>query len=143
MSSSRTDVSGIAVVGKRTGDGAAALAAFVEARGLSGATWYPPRDVDELDAAVRAGTVQTVVFAHLADMLRAGWDDRLTPQAWRAAGVAVLFADAAEPAPADPLSLLDAWSAWRKRQRRRQAVAGVILSVAALAAAFLVVRCGG
>jgi hypothetical protein len=112
----------------------------LRAHGVTDAAWYAPSDVDDLDRAVRAGEVGRVVFPTLPDFLAVLWDEALTVDAWQAPGVAIEFAEPeSRVAAAHVSAILARWGHWRRRRRRQRAVAGLILSVLAVAAAWVLV----
>lgn len=126
----------IAIIALRDDD--SALRDYLTAQGLHGAPVYPPTAADNVDAAVTAGAVTHVVFADLPVYLHVLWDGRVDPGAWQRAGVQIDFAES--PAPADLVRQLpEAWQRWRVAARRRAIVAGVLLSIIAIAAAFTLV----
>lgn len=128
----------MAVVCDRHGDDAAAVAAFLQARDAATARWYAPRNLDEVDKAVRAGGVRQVVFARLDDVLEGMWDEEIMLEHWLAAGVRIELVESPEPtAHAQVQVVFESWHRWRRRHRRRQLVAGVTLSIVAMAAAFV------
>lgn len=133
-------VAPVAVVCDNRGGAADDLRDYLQAAGLSEARWYAPRDVDELDAAVRAGAVRQVVFPALADLLEPIWNREIDFEAWLAAGTAIRFAHPPANDPAAYAGALHAsWQRWERARRRRQTVAAVVLSLLALAAAFVLV----
>lgn len=135
--SDRTQTSSIAVVCGRDSEHAAAVAGLLESLGVSQAGWHLPRAVDDVDRAVRDGHVREVVFARRADLLDAVWSRRIAFDQWRAAGVRVQLADQPEQGAIESLiPVIDSWYRWQRSQRRRQWLAGVLLSLAALVAAF-------
>lgn len=115
-----------------------AVRGYVAARGLAAARWYPLRDIDDVERAILASRVRRVVFASPQDLLTAAWNRTINPTHWSPPGVQIDFADS--PPAAANLDVRDAlacWQLWDRARRRRQAIAGVILSVVVLAAAFL------
>ena len=124
----------IAVVCDRNGDAASAVQAYLQSPNIADAAWFGPRDLDDLDRAVRDGRVRRVIFPRLADMLEGLWNEEIDAAAWLAAGVQIDLADC--PAGACPPTLLKSWQRWRTARRGRRAIAGLVLSVIALAAAF-------
>lgn len=115
----------------------ARVSEHLDRRSESGAEWYSIRDLDEVDRAVREGRLQQVVFDSLDQLLAGLWNGEIDAHAWLSAGVQIEFT---APATLDPPSLsrvlLANWQAGARRQRRRRVVAGVVLSLIAMAAAF-------
>jgi hypothetical protein len=130
----------VAVVGDRQSPHAARVQAYLQANGVSDATWYAPRNVDDVEQALRAGEVQRVVFPQTADFLELLWDELLTPEVWQTPGLRVEFAgpDGAL-LPEQIAGILETWGTWRRRRRRQRAVAGLLLSALAIAAAWILV----
>ena len=128
----------MAVVCDRHGNDATAVAAFLQARDAATARWYAPRELDEVDKAVRAGRVRQVVFARLDDVLEGMWDEDISLEHWLAAGVRIELVESPEPAAHTHVQVVfESWQRWRHRHRRRRLVAGVVLSIVAMAAAFV------
>jgi hypothetical protein len=129
-----------AVVCDPRGGGAGAIRRFLQDRGLSDAQWYAPRDLNDVDRAVREGRVRCVVFPGLSDVLEGLWNEEIAADAWLAIGVRIEVAAApASDAVAGLPEVFAIWQRWRRARRRRQAVAGVVLSLVVLAAAFVLV----
>jgi len=103
---------------------------------LAEAEWFAPLDVDHVDEAVGAGRVGWVVFANLSSLLDAIWDEEIQFDRWLSAGTTVSFMDS-PGAESTAGVVFESWRKWNRRHRRRQVTAGVMLSAAALAAAFL------
>ncbi len=114
----------------------AALGRYLEQRGLRELPQFAPEDDDELDAAVRDGRYDRVVFADLDALLTAMFKGDIRLGRWMELGVRIELAEDPEDAN---------WSAfvrqaqaslarWRRGQRRRQIVACAILSAIALLA---------
>jgi hypothetical protein len=133
-----TQAEQVAVVCERGGDDAAQVERHLQAMGLPDAKWYAPRDIADLDQAVRAGQVGRVVFPTAADFLNALWSGSLSVAAWRTRGAQVGIAASAEGWTAAHLAkLVECWDQAQQRQRRARAVAGLLLSALAIAAAFV------
>lgn len=115
----------------------AAMETYLRARQLTEARWYPRRDLDEVDRAIRSGDVQQVVFPKVSDLLDGFWTGEIAFDQWLAAGAKVEFVESpGQNISADIKTIFASWEQWRRPHRRRQIVAGIILSIVALAAAF-------
>ena len=104
------------------------------------------RDRDHLDEYVAAGA-RCIRFRCRADLLESLWRDEIDVAAWLRAGVCVEFlaeGQAAATSERDDAAwiseIVASWAAHRRRQRRARTIAGVILSIVALAAAYLALR---
>lgn len=112
---------------------------YLRNQGLSDAAWYLPRDVDELDKALCANEVRRVVFPSLDEFATALWEEPLSLESWRAPDVCVEFAQSSgSTEAARAAALIASWERHQARHRRAQALAGALLSAAAVAAAFIV-----
>ena len=130
---------GVVVICDRKSPSAAPVEAYLHDHNLPHATWYAPRDGDDADRVLRTGAAQHVVFATTADLLATVWSEAIALDAWLAAGITVTFAEPTPLASPEALaSLAQSWHRWHHRQRRRQIIGGLLLSLAALAAAFAV-----
>jgi hypothetical protein len=127
----------LVVVCDRDGPAAEALRGYLQAHGLTDARWLGPRDIDEAEAVLRCDDAARVVMPGLDTLVVALWSDRVDVAVWRAAHARVTFLADSAAVEFLPL-LLDSWHAWRQRRRRARAVAGFILSLLAIAAAFAV-----
>ena len=128
---------GVAVVCNRSDETAATIERYLQATRSGAARWFAPRDVDEVDAALRAGTVRRIIFPHLSAFLEALWNEPLTLDVWLTPETRVELAESSGPDdPARLRALVAAWQQTSRRQRRARAIAGLVLSVVALAAAF-------
>lgn len=130
------------VVCEKDGEHAAKMREYLAADGLDAAKWLAPRDVDDVDEAVRKGEIRRVVFTDLGALLDAMWDEEIQFGEWLSAGVEVSFVDTPTEGPIAPdtsiaAAVFESWRSWRGYQRRRRVVAGLILSVVALLAGLL------
>lgn len=117
------------------------VARTILAGDVAAVRWFSPRDVDEVDAAARRGELRRVLFLQLDDLLEAVWQGEIDLIAWRARGVHVTYAEPRDGGAPDFVTVLaDNWQRWEARHRRRQIVAGLVLSAIAIAAAFLLNR---
>lgn len=140
----RTQSAKVVVACDPQGSDAALVAAYLRDAGVADAAWYARRDAAELDKAVRAGGVQRVVFPTLAELLLLLSEEVLTVEAWQASGVCIGFARPAQAlSPTEAADILARWLEHRRRRRRQRAVAGLVLSVAALAVACAVLLLAG
>jgi hypothetical protein len=136
--SDRPAATSVALVCNPQSERAPQVEQYLRTHDLGAVTRYAFRDVDHLEQAVRAGTVQRIVFPETADFLGLLWDDLLTPGTWQAPGLCIEFARAEDAlTPAQIADVLTAWEAWHRARRRRRAIAGLILSVLAIAAAWI------
>ena len=127
----------VAVVCEHGGKDRAAMETYLRTHQVTEAHWYARRDLDEVNQAVRSGNVQRVVFPKVSDLLDGLWTCEITFDQWLAAGTRVEFVESPEQNTAAHVKTIFAsWEQWRRLHRRRQVVAGIILSIVALAAAF-------
>lgn len=126
-----------AVIGSRDDAHASNICALLDAHGAPATKWYRPYDADDVSAAIRKGTVARVVFPSLEILLDVLWLERANLRDWQAAGVPINVAGPTTENVVDvAIAAQQSWQRWRAAHRRRQVVAGVLLSVVALAAAF-------
>jgi hypothetical protein len=98
---------------------------------------FEAKDDDELNQEARAGRFDVIVFPDLDALLGAIWKEDADLSAWEAAGVRL---ELAVPPPGDHWrnvvrAVSDSHARWRRASRTREILAGVILSILALAAA--------
>lgn len=136
----RSDSAGtVAAVCDRKGPRATEMQAYLAARGLT-ARWHAPRDLDDVDTAVGAGRLGHVVFLGWSDLLDGIWSGEVTYANWLSAGVKVDFVDApADTRDACLAAVSQAWDRYRRTQRRRHTIAGLVLSIIAIAVAFAII----
>jgi len=135
--SEATDTQSIAVIVDDSST-VAAMQDYLEANGIADARRYALRDIDDVERAIRAGHVKRVVLARLPGFLRAVWERRIDPDAWRNAEVELTFVEETESVnAATAYNLADSWLVWDAYRRRRRTIAGIILSTIATGAAFL------
>ena len=115
---------------------ATTVRAYLAQRGWEQARWFAARDVDEADDLVRGGSVCAVVFPAAGDALRALWDRTADLDGWSKRGVRIELVDSPSAPDAALTDVVAQWAAWRHRTRRRQVIAGVILSLVAIGATF-------
>lgn len=123
------DSTGVVVVGDERRDGASV-------GGLSVRRWVAVRDVDEV--AHVADPRAEVVFVRLADLVAGICAGQLDGARWQDLRVRVLDA-----AGTDVAALLRDLAGWQRHRRRGRVVAGIVLSAAALVAAWVLVGLGG
>ncbi len=99
---------------------------------------FLPKDDDELNAALCAGKYERAVFGDLDALMSAVWKGQAEWDRWKAAGVQIELIQPPVEAPTAWPAVVEAvyrsLAGWRARQRRRQIIAGFILSVLAIAA---------
>jgi len=130
-----------AVLCENQGATAQSMRAYLASRNPAQTRWYDPLDLDDLDEAVREGRIHRVVFPELSTLLTGIWNGRITFERWLSGDVRLDFAS---PPAAEPESLtrliFESWQCWRRQHRRRQAIAGAILSAIVVVAVFLSIR---
>ena len=127
----------VAVVGDEGGPNTAAVEQLLRRWNECTVRWYPRRDLDAVDAAVRDDHVRCVVFADVNDLLEEVWEGEIEIDRWLAGGVRVEFADELlADTSAHVETIVQCWRRWQGARRRRRVVAGAVLSVIALAVAF-------
>jgi hypothetical protein len=114
------------------------LREYLRARGLEGARIYAPEQFDDVVAAIRNGSIRAVVFADATELGDCLWRDNIDPAAWLLPDVRVEFARPPGNADAVSRAIAGSWSRWNRARRRCQALAGLIVSAIALAAAWLI-----
>ena len=97
---------------------------------------YALRDLDDLGRAIRAGQVDRVEFPTEVMLLASLWDGVLTAEDLRVVKVELAPPAGGAGVAVSLAGLLTAWEAWSRRRRRQRTVAGLILSLVALAAAW-------
>jgi hypothetical protein len=151
----------VAAVYDKHGPDAADMDAFLVSNGVT-VERYAFRDLDDLDTDVCEGRVGRVIFARAEDLLAGVFNNEIKLGEWMAVGVRLDFLKESEqerteignkkPVPSVKSSSTKdtgivpwlactaaAWERHRVGYRRRQIVAGAILGLIAVAAAFLVV----
>ena len=135
---SQRQVGDVVAVGDQDGKDAAVMEAFLRAQGATEAPWYLPSDLNDVDRAVCEGRVRRVVFDSLSTLLEGVWNGDIEFSRWLATGTQVDFAEPpGQSTCAHVQAVFESWEQWQRRRRRRQVTAGVILSVVALVAAFV------
>ncbi len=127
---------GTAIVCEPSAVGDARLQGWLAQRGLVDSHCFAPRDVNDLERAIDAGRIATIIFPTAADFLSLLWSEEIDLACWRRAGLRIEFAS--ERGPADhawAAEILGRWEAHLTRLRRRRTIAGLILSAIAIAAA--------
>lgn len=116
----------------------ARIESHLAAQGAGEVTWFSLQELHELDRAVRRGKIERVVCAEVADLLQGIWDEEIELDAWPPhVGIEPLVAQEGRDLVE---SLRRNWFSWRIRHRRRQALAGAVLSALVLAASFCLVQ---
>lgn len=140
MTQTAEPVPTIGVICDRGSPDASRMEAFLGTQGLSG-RWYARHDLDDADRDVIAGRLHTVVFLRWQDLLEGIFNGEVSFGRWQDTKVDLRFV---EPAGTDDLARLaavsQAWTAHQRQRRRRRTVSGIILSLIALAAAFITVQ---
>lgn len=132
MSEAKTAAVTGAVCG--TGAGRAAVETHLAQWGIEQVKWYTPGELHDLDRDVRRGRVVRVVFGGLPDLLEGIWEEEIELGEWPEQ-VAIEFVK--PPGERAVQLTAESWQQWRRGHRRRQALAGGIVSALVLAAAFV------
>jgi hypothetical protein len=128
------------VVCDRQGPDAPLVEAYLRAKGLS-AQWYALHDLDDADRDVIAGRLGTVVFVRWQNLLEGIWNGEVSFDRWVKSGVDLRFVESpGENGSACLETVSRAWAAQKRARRRRQTVSGIILSIIAIAAAFITIQ---
>jgi hypothetical protein len=138
MTRSATELATIAVVRDRHGADAGTIEKRL-AREACTARWCLPRDLDLIDRDVRERRVSRVIFGQCGDLLAGIWNGDVSFGEWRDTGVQVEFVESpGEDSAALLATVAHAWTRYCRAQRRRRLIAGVILSLIAVGAAFAI-----
>jgi len=134
----------VAVLCENQGATATSVRAYLDSCNLAQARWYDPLDLDDLDQAVHEGRIRRVVFPQWSTLLTGIWNGRITFEHWLSNGVRLDFVS---PPAAEPESftraIFESWQCWQRRHRRRQAIAGAILSAIIVLTVFLFITWPG
>jgi len=108
---------------------------FIDDRRRYDVTEFQEKDDDELNAKVCEGRFEIVVYPDLESLFLAVWKGDADLAAWKKAGVELYLAHSpVEPWRPFVEQMYESLVRWRNGERRRQIIAGTILSAAALAA---------
>jgi len=119
----------VAVVCENQGGTAASVRVYLDSRNLAQTRWYDPLDLDDLDEAVREGRIRHVVFPRLSTLLTGIWNGRIAFEHWLSGDVRLDFVTPPAAAPESLTRMIfESWRGWQRRHRRRQAIAGALLS---------------
>jgi len=134
----------IAVLCANQGTTAQSVRAYLDSRNLTQTRWYDPLDLDDLDEAVREGRIHRVVFPELSTLLTGIWNGRITFERWLSGDVRLDFVSTPAAGPEALARLIfESWQGWQRRHRRRQAIAGAILSAIIVMVVFLYIATTG
>ena len=133
----------VAVLCENQGATAQTMRGYLESQNLAHTHWYDPLNLDDLDEAVCRRRIRRVVFPQLSTLLAGIWNGRITFEHWLSSGVRLDFVS---PPAAEPVTLtrliFESWQCWHRRHRRRQSIAGAVLSAIMVATAFLSLSIG-
>ena len=120
----------------------AVVRAFLVGRKLEAARWYAEGQVDDLAREVEAGRIDRVVFLDPQTALEGVWNEQTDLLGWISKyGVRIDCAVDSESAETGRLQTVVAtWQVWRGRRKRQNAVAGILLSLIAVGAAFVLLN---
>lgn len=127
-----------------TGVARADVDRFLAGQELKATKLYSTFKLDDVNTAVVEGRITRVVFSSYGAAMRGIWEGDVDFVRWQERGVAVDFVDSAPANAREQLGhMAREWTEWVSARRRRNAIAGAILSVFLLSAAFLIVAiCG-
>ncbi len=112
------------------------LEQYLKDNGLTDAARFLPKDQDDLDVQICAGDFDRVVFLDLPDLLNMIWEHEPKIDQWVESGAGIELVRAKTDHYSDWLTLAhtvhDSLRGWRRRHRRRQIIAAVLLSLIAL-----------
>ncbi|MBN2445261.1 MAG: hypothetical protein JXO22_00930 [Phycisphaerae bacterium] len=128
----------VAVIGNRSA-GESAVREFLAAHRIRDVRWYDPHDLDDVERAIQDGEIRRVIIPTWSVMLDGVWGGLIDVEAWFDADVQIDFVEAPTDRDAQLVALAASWRRHRQQRRRRQIIAGAILSVIALAAAFIII----
>jgi hypothetical protein len=118
-----------------------ALRTYLDRQGLSQVVEYMPKDDDELNASLCEGRFRRIVFADLDAVLSMLWKNHGDLDRWLIAGVRIELAEPPEECAGAWLPALirmhRSLTDWRRSERRRKTLSGLVLSFLALLAAAL------
>ena len=127
----------VVIVCDENGPDADAMRAFLRGESLDAVRWYGADSVDDVDRGVRSGGIGRVVLPRQSVLLEAIWGGEVDFQAWSEAEVQIDVIESSTSDIGQGLALVAAsWQRWRRGQRRRQALAGLVLSALAVGIAF-------
>ena len=112
-----------------------AMEVSIQTRGVGEARWFDPADLHELDRIVRRGNVHAVLFPAPGDLLKGMWAEEIELAEWPAQVQIEFLENPQGKALAE--STWSGWQQWRGAHRRRQAIAGLVLSAVVLALSFI------
>jgi len=142
MTHQTTDPETVALVRDVRGDEARRIGERLRAEGRS-VQWHVLRDVDLVDRDVREGRVREIIVGHCSILLEGIWNGAVSFGEWRRAGVRLEFLESPGEDTATVLATVaDAWVRYSQDRRRRQLIAGLLLSLIAALAAFVIVGLG-
>lgn len=140
MKHTTSDSPAIAAVCDKHGPDAASMEAYLNAHAPA-ARWVAPRDLDDVDRDVIAGRVQTVVFVRWQALLEGIWNGEVTFTRWQEMTAQVRFVESpGTDGQAQLATISQAWTQHKRARRRSQAISGLILSVIAIASAFVLIH---
>mgnify|MGYP007037746658 CR=1 FL=1 len=114
--------------------------------GITNARLFQTKDTHDLNWQANEGRFDRVVFASMSDLLEAVWNEEADVALWLKRGVRldVLDRPAAGDGPGSTTSavsipeITESYSRWQVRRRKKRVLAGLMLSVFALAAMLMI-----
>jgi hypothetical protein len=115
-----------------------ALRDYLARQSIVAVSVFSPHDDDELDEKARAGHFDRVIFVDVESLLDCAWKGYIPYRQWRKAGATVDLVMSPAEASHDPSGWIESICTGveivRRRDRRRQTVGAVVLSIVALVA---------
>ncbi len=137
--STTTSQRAVLVLSERTGPPADAVRALLAELNVAvdQEQWFVPRDADDLARQISTQHDALVICSDAGVYMHAVWEQRIDALAWQHTGVDVRFAEVPQDAGLAIRELAAHLGNWQQQRRRGRTLAGLMLSVLAIALAFV------